>query len=214
VVAAMLTAVLVYTTGVNMVLRPDGLQIACFFICVILVLSFMSRAVRSFELRVKKVDLDQTAQKIINDASTQGAVRIIAHKPGGSAYDNKACELKEAHGLEDPEHKVIFLEVIPADPSQFEDEALSVTGSELDDGYKILRCQSPAVPNAIAALLLHVRDITGLTPHVYFGWTEGSPILYVVKFIFFGEGETAPLTREVLRSEEKNIGSRPVVHVG
>jgi hypothetical protein len=174
----------------------------------------MSRAVRSFELRVKKVDLDQTAQKIISDASTQGAVRIIAHKPGGSAYDNKFCELKEAHGLEDPEHKVIFLEVIPADPSEFEDEVLSVTGAELEGGYKILRCQSPAVPNAIAALLLHVRDLTGVTPDVYFGWTEGSPIMYVVKFIFFGEGETAPLTREVLRSEEKNIARRPVVHVG
>jgi len=212
--AALITAILGYTTVSNMVMRPDGLQIACFFICVILLISVISRAVRSFELRVNNVVLDATARKIIYEARGQGAVRIIAHKPGGSAYANKACELKEAHGLEDPEHKVIFLEVIPSDPSEFEDEELSVTGAELDCGYKLLSCQSPAVPNAIAALLLHVRDITGITPHIYFGWTEGSPIMYVVKFIFLGEGETAPLTREVLRSEEKNIAKRPVVHVG
>ena len=213
-VAALLTAVLMYTTGVNMVLRPDGLQIACFFIFAILSVSLISRAVRSFELRVNKVALDETALKIIGEAKKDGAVRIIAHKPGGSAYDNKAGELKDAHGLEDPDHKVIFLEVIPVDPSEFEEDELSVAGSELEGGYKLLSCHSPAVPNAIAALLLHVRDMTGITPHVYFGWTEGSPILYVVKFIFFGEGETAPLTREVLRSEEKTIARRPVVHVG
>jgi hypothetical protein len=213
-VAAVLTAVLMYTTGVNMVLRPDGLQIACFFIFAILSVSLISRAVRSFELRVNKVVLDETALKIIANAKKDGAVRIIAHKPGGSAYDNKAAELKEAHGLEDPDHKVIFLEVIPVDPSEFEEDVLLVSGSELECGYKLLSCHSPAVPNAIAALLLHVRDLTGITPHVYFGWTEGSPILYVVKFIFFGEGETAPLTREVLRSEEKTIAMRPVVHVG
>ncbi len=213
-IAALLTAALVYTTGVNMYLRPDGLQIACFFIFSILVISLLSRAVRSFELRVNKVVLDETAQKIIHAAKNDGAVRIIAHKPGGSDYDNKAGELKDAHGLEDPYHKVIFLEVIPADPSEFQEDVLTVEGSELEGGYKLLRCHSPAVPNAIAALLLHVRDLTGITPHVYFGWTEGSPILYVVKFIFFGEGETAPLTREVLRSEEKEVQRRPVVHVG
>jgi len=78
----------------------------------------------------------------------------------------------------------------------------------------VLRCQSPAVPNAIAALLLHVRDQTKSNPHVYFGWTEGRPIFNVFKFVFLGDGETAPLTREILRTSEKNIARRPVVHVG
>jgi hypothetical protein len=80
--------------------------------------------------------------------------------------------------------------------------------------FKVMRCQSPAVPNAIAALLLSLRDRTGTNPHVYFGWTEGSPLFYVFKYIFFGEGETAPLTREILRSVEKSVKNRPWVHVG
>jgi hypothetical protein len=77
-----------------------------------------------------------------------------------------------------------------------------------------LRCESAAVPNAIAALLLHIRDTTGKIPHVYFGWTEGNPITYVLRFVAFGEGDTAPVTREVLRQAIDDPAMRPRVHVG
>jgi hypothetical protein len=80
--------------------------------------------------------------------------------------------------------------------------------------YRVLRTKSPAVPNAIAAFLLDVRDRTGQIPHVYFGWTEGNPFWYVLKFIFFGEGDTAPVTHEILRQAEPDPSRRPAVHVG
>ena len=72
---------------------------------------------------------------------------------------------------------------------------------------------SPAIPNAIAALLIYIRDLTGQIPHVYFGWTEGNPIAYL-KFLAFGDGDTAPVTREVLRQFEPDPARRPRVHVG
>ena len=78
----------------------------------------------------------------------------------------------------------------------------------------MLRCVSPAIPNAIAALLLYCRDKTGKIPHAYFGWTEGNPIVYLLKFLAFGEGDTAPVTREVLRQAEPNPMRRPRIHVG
>ena len=75
-------------------------------------------------------------------------------------------------------------------------------------------CKSPVIPNAIAALLLHIRDATGKMPHAYFGWTEGNPITYVLRYLFLGEGDTAPVTREVLRRAISNPLERPRIHVG
>ena len=80
--------------------------------------------------------------------------------------------------------------------------------------HRVLACQSAAIPNAIAALLLGIRDRTGQIPHVYFGWTEGNPITSLLKFLAFGEGDTAPVTREVLRQTESDPTRRPRVHVG
>ena len=60
------------------------------------------------------------------------------------------------------------------------------------------------MPNAIAAFLLFLRNETGKLPHVYFGWSEGNPLSYLMKYIAFGEGDTAPVTHEVLRQAEKD----------
>ena len=77
----------------------------------------------------------------------------------------------------------------------------------------MLRAESTAVPNAIAAFLLHLRDQTGKVPHIYFDWTEGNPFTYLLKYIVFGEGYTAPVTREILRQTEPDLQRRPIVHV-
>ena len=90
---------------------------------------------------------------------------------------------------------------------------MRVTGDNVE-GYHVLRTESPAVPNAIAAFLLHLRDNTGKLPHIYFGWSEGNPLAYLLKYIAFGEGDTAPVTHEVLRQAEKDPRQRPTVHVG
>ena len=212
---ALITLVFIYTTITNIFERPEGIKIASVFILTIVVTSLVSRALRSTELRVRGIEADDTAMALIKEAATHGeSVRIIANRPRTGAaeeYSYKLREASEAHHLP-PGDPVLFLEIRPGDASNFS-EVLNVQGLRIA-GHCVLRCQSPAIPNAIAALLLYVRDQTNEIPHVYFGWTEGNPITYLLKFLAFGEGDTAPVTREVLRQSEPDPLRRPRVHVG
>jgi len=209
----LLTIVFVYTTVVNIVEQPSGIKIASIFIVSIVFTSLISRVLRSTELRVQGVQVDPAGNAFIMAAAGK-PVRVIANRPDSGLpeeYAHKLREASESHHLP-PDEGVLFVEVRPGDVSEFS-EILHVSGVEVG-AYRVLRCVSPAVPNAIAALLLHIRDRTGKIPHAYFGWTEGNPIAYLLKFLAFGEGDTAPVTREVLRQTEADPMRRPRIHVG
>lgn len=212
---ALITIVFIYTSIQNMIERPEGLVIASFFIGAIFVSSLVSRAVRSLELRIANVTLDETAQKFLHQTkdNSWGQIRLLCRRPGGTDYFLKEMEARETHSVQRNEGNFIFLEVSLGDASDFIDDSLDVQGEEID-GYQVLKCTSPTVPNAIAALLLHIREETHKVPNVYFEWTEGNPLFYILKYIFLGEGETAPITREILRRSEPNTSRRPKVHVG
>jgi hypothetical protein len=208
----LITLVFVYTTITNVIERPDGVKIASWFILTIIGTSMISRVMRSTELRVQSVEPDEAALRFIREAAST-PVRIIANRPDTGLpeeYDHKLREASESHHL--PGERVLFLEVRPGDVSDFAGR-LTVRGVDVA-GHHVLRCVSPAIPNAIAALLLYIRDETGRIPHAYFGWTEGNPLAYLLKFLAFGEGDTAPVTREVLRQSEPDPLRRPRIHVG
>jgi hypothetical protein len=210
---AVLTVIFVYTTIVNIAERPAGIKIAAMFIASIVVSSLISRVLRSTELRVHEVKADEPAERFLSDAAAL-AVRIIANRPDtglADEYEHKLREARDSHNLP-ADANVLFIEVQPGDASDFSD-VLRVAGATIDR-HRVLRCVSPAIPNAIAALLLHIRDRTGKIPHAYFGWTEGNPITYLLRYLAFGEGDTAPVTREVLRQAEPDIDRRPRIHVG
>ena len=210
----LVTVVFVYALVANEIQRPDGLLISSFFIAAMIFASLVSRVYRSLELRQERIELDETASKLVEEASHKGEIHVVANRR--QAGDEQEYRLKEIEQREDnhipKEVPILFLEVDVEDPSEFED-VLEVRGVEVG-GHKVLRAVSSVVPNAIAALLLHLRDSTGKTPHCYFGWTEGNPIVYLLRFLLFGEGDTAPVTHEVLREAEPDSERRPAVHVG
>lgn len=208
-----IAVVFVYTTAANIVERPEGIRIASIFILGIIVISLLSRVRRSFELHATHVHLDREALEFMSD-EVEGPLQIIAHEPfrlTPEAYRQKLDSAIEVSHLP-LDYRALFLEVVVDDSSDFETE-LAVRGITRH-GYRILEVHGPVVPNTIASVLLHIRDVTGLMPHIYFRWTEGNPVTNLLRFLAFGEGEIAPVTREVLREAEPDVTQRPWVHVG
>jgi hypothetical protein len=210
---AVISAIFVYTTADNIVERPDGVRIGGIFVLAILAVSFASRARRAFELRATDIRFDDAALAIIDEVSARGEVRIVANEPNerdAKEYKEKSAEIRRDNDLP-VSVPLIFLEVTVDDASDFE-TALFVRG-EHRYGNRILCVSSPAIANAIAELLLDIRDRTGRIPHAYFSWTEGNPVRNFLRFLFIGDGEVAPVTREVLREAEPDPDRRPRVHV-
>jgi hypothetical protein len=211
---ALITLVFVYTTFVNVIERPDGVKIGAFFIATIVLTSLVSRVWRTTELRVGKITLDSEAERFLNEMAAQGELRIIANQPrrcDDAEYTYREQEQREDNNIPSDE-PVVFLEIYVRDPSEFSAD-LNIHGISVGR-HRVLRGESAAVANAIAAFLLYLRDEKGKVPHAYFNWTEGNPLLYLIHYVLSGEGDVAPVTREVLRKAEPSAQRRPAIHAG
>ena len=208
----LVSLIFIYTTLVNIYERPEGLKISCMFIFTMISTSLISRAFRSTELRITGVHLDPEAQNFVAE-SEHKTIRLIACKPRNNTDKDREqakTEVREMYGLS-PGTPIYFVLVERGDTSDFT-EYLEVHGVR-DGRDHIFRATSAAVPNSIAALLIYLKEATGCIPHAYFHWTDVNPVVNVMRYIFLGEGDTAPLTHEVLRRAIKDPAQRPVVHV-
>jgi hypothetical protein len=209
-----ITLIFVYTTAANIVERPDGVKIAACFIAGFIIVSLLSRLYRAFDLRVTSIDTDEVATTFLRECGRRN-VRLIANEPDSrdaQEYSEKIAQIVADNDLTD-DHDIIFVEVTVVDASDFETE-LHVHGEVLHHRYRVFTMESTSVPSALAALLLYTRDVTRRRPHIYFEWTEGNPIANFMRYLIFGQGEVAPVTREMLRRAEANRTRRPHVHVG
>jgi len=211
---AVISLIFVYTTLANVYERPDGVKIAACFIAAILVVSFLSRLYRAFELRVTQIDADERALGFLRECGRR-QIRLVANEPDNRdarEYSEKIAQILADNDMTD-DRDVLFVEVKVVDASDFETD-LHVRGEVLHHRYRVLSLESSSVPSALAALLLWIRDTTHRRPHIYFEWTEGSPVANFARYLIFGQGEVAPVTREMLRQAEPDRNRRPHVHVG
>ncbi|NUT94004.1 MAG: amino acid transporter [Saccharothrix sp.] len=212
---AVLTLVLIYALAENVLEKPDGIAISAAFILGIVVISLVSRVSRTTELRADRIEFDENARRFVTDSlAHDGALNLIANKRQAGDHAEYAAKEAGQRGMNPVPGRadVLFLEVDVVDPSEFSD-VLTVRGIEVD-GHRVLRVQSPAVPNAIAAVLLALRDTTDVRPHCYFEWSEGNPLAHLFRYLILGQGDTAPVVREILRKSEDDPDRRPGIHVG
>jgi hypothetical protein len=212
---AVLTAVLLYALIANVIEQPSGIAISLAFIAGIIIVSLVSRVSRTTELRVDTIAFDRLARQYITEAlERDGQLNLIAkrrHTGSAEEYEQKETSQRGLNPVPGAA-QVLFLEVDVVDPSEFSSELL-VRGYEVDQ-HRVLRMASPAVPNAIAAVLLVLRDATGVRPHCYFEWSEGNPLGHLLRYLILGRGDTAPVVREILREAEPDPAKRPGIHVG
>src|SRR6185295_12142268 len=127
----LMTLVFTYTLVDNIHERPEGIKIASFFIVSIVIVSLMSRALRSTELRIDKVVLSDRAGAFVDEVAPFG-IRLIAHRPDKRTveeYDRKEQQARDDHSLDKGE-PLLFLEVRQGDASDFV-ESLSVRGTQM-----------------------------------------------------------------------------------
>lgn len=206
------TMIFIYTTVVNIAERPEGLLIAALFVLGVVLISLISRMWRMLEIRVDSVHFDEAAQAMIAEVAKCSVIRLIPNRPeerNEEEYARQAREAREDHQIPD-EECILFLEIYITDPSDFAG-VLQVEGHQVGD-FQVLRAKGTAVPNSIAALMLKMQEVTGQRTHAYLNWTEGNPVVYLFRYLIFGHGETAPITREILRRQVPDKRMRPVVH--
>jgi hypothetical protein len=212
---ALLTLILLYALGENIREKPDGIAISALFIAGIIAVSLISRVTRTTELRADRIEFDESARRYITESlEFDGALNLIANRRQAGDPDEYAAKENEQRGMNPVPGRadVLFLEIDIVDPSKFSD-VLRVRGLEVG-GYRILRAESSAAPNAIAAILLALRDGANVRPHCYFEWSEGSPLLHLFRYLILGRGDTPPVVREIIRSLEPDPARRPGIHVG
>lgn len=211
---AAIGAVLTYTTLDNVRERPDGVKIGVCFIAAIIAVSVVSRALRAFELRSTEITYDARAESYLRDCARR-SIRLVAKEPDArevADYRDKIRQIEDDHDLPNL-GDIVFVEVRVGDYSDFESR-VEVHGEVVHDEYRVLTVTGASVPNTLASLLLDIRDRTGVRPHIYFEWTEGNPAVHLLRFLLFGVGEVAPVTREVVRRAEPDRDRRPHVHAG
>jgi hypothetical protein len=210
-----ITLIFFYITIQNIRVQPSGLVIAVCFIVAIVVVSIVSRVLRSTELRINRVVIDRVADSMLRAAIRNGRLRLVTHDPmRGTAPDDYEKEVREArlrHGIA-PEDPVLLVEVRNDDPSVFANELL-ITGHRVGD-YGLLRCDGPAIANAIAGMAIAIHGQYSTLVDLHMRWTPIAGVLDAVgegiEFLLWGGGDMARIVELEVRREA--IDDQIIVH--
>jgi hypothetical protein len=208
-----LVAVLFLTTAAAvMVTRPEGIQFVLWSILAILIVSMISRIIRTTELRCEGFAfVDEQSRFLWQSLIFLDFPILVPHRPGHRSLERKEREIRRRHRL-GPDIPIVFLETELGDPSEFfQSPLVEVKEDHGKFAVRITRCTS--IPHAIAAAALELSK-GGPPPEVHFGWSDDRPFVANLNFVLFGQGNIPWMVRELIRMAEPKPEKQPRVFIG
>jgi hypothetical protein len=205
------TLVFIYTTIANVYEKPDGIKIAGFFICAILITSFWSRYSRSRELRFAGFKIPDAESYLLWDTIRAFELSVLVpHRPGRRSLANKDAQIRREHRIP-RDLTVVFIEVELADASDFVNEPVLHVSRE-EERYVIKITGAASIAHTLAAVALEMAKV-GRPPEVHFGWTDDTPVSGTLGFLLFGEGNVPWMVHDLIRRAEPDAAKRPSIIV-
>ena len=208
----LVAAVFVYTTTAVIIEKPEGMKIASFFIAAIVASSFISRLLRSTELRIDHFVFPNSESQMLWESLKYLEIPVLVpHRPGRRDLIEKEAEIRCVHRLE-PGTPIVYLEAIPGDASEFlHTPHMEVFSQEERFILRVTKCHS--VAHVIAAVGLELAR-EGNPLEIHFGWSDEMPIAANVRFLLFGEGNVPWMVRELIRKAQRDQRLQPRIVVG
>jgi len=209
---ALVSLLFLYTMVAIIFEKPAGMKIAGCFIAAVVVSSFISRTVRSTELRFQGFRFKDEQSRFLWDSMRHIEFPILVpHRPGRRDLEAKEESMREEHHLEG-DVPLVFIEAERGDVSEFyQSPVMEVTEQEGRITLRIKRCNS--IAHVIAAVALELSKV-GKPPEIHFGWSDERPLAANISFVLFGEGNVPWMVRELILKAEPRPERQPRVIVG
>jgi hypothetical protein len=205
----LITLIFVYTTIAIVFEKPVGLMISLCFIAAIMATSFLSRVLRSRELRFSGFRIADAESKLLWDTIRElDTIILVPHRPGRRTLQEKEQSVRREHRIP-RDIMIIFVEVNKVDASDFAPQPIIRVRQE--QGRYILQVNEAAsTSHTLAAIALEMAKV-GSRPEILFGWTDETPWSGTLGFLLFGEGNIPWMVRELIRRAEPEPSKRPLI---
>jgi hypothetical protein len=200
-------------TGLTVLINQSGLTIALSFVAAILTSSFVSRWIRSTELRFEGFAFtDEATRRRWEELGRSGAKVLAPHRPGLTSLEQKMADLQRDYRL-DPATPVLFIEAELGDPSNFYQKPLMKIEREGDlEVIRVSRCVS--VAHVLAAICLEMCSGGGAPPEIIFGWSNEPPLAANLNFLLLGEGNIPWMVKALVHKALRDEPRQPRILIG
>jgi hypothetical protein len=200
-------------TGLTVLINHSGITIALAFVASIVISSFISRWIRSTELRFEGFSFaNPESERRWTELSRLGPRVLAPHRPGLMSLADKRHALLRDYRLAADE-EVLFVEATLGDPSDFYQRPLMSV--EREDGVEVIRVSHcVSVAHVLAAICLEMCDDEAPPPEIIFGWSNEAPIAANLNFLLLGEGNVPWMVRELVLNAGLEPHRQPRILIG